>query len=96
MLGEKGRGIWQTVRCEETGFDLNSFTIYWVLKRSGVSQAEKIAPLLDTVLRRFPSYSYSAGQRRQLKAELYRVLLRAVGKERMVELAEQILRLQRK
>jgi len=81
---------------EETGFDLNTFTIYWVLKRSGASQADKIAPFLDAVLRRFPSYSYSAGQRRQLKAELYKLLLPAVGKERMVELAEQILRLQRK
>jgi type I restriction enzyme R subunit len=80
----------------ETGFDLNTFTIYWILKRSGAMQAEKIAPLLDAVLRRFPSYSYSPGQRRQLKAELYKLLLPAVGKERMVELAEQILRLQRK
>ncbi len=81
---------------EQTGFDLNTFTIYWVLKQAGASEPEKAAPLIDAAFRRFPNYLYNAAHRRHLKAELYKVLLPAVGKGRMVELAEQILRLQRR
>ncbi len=81
---------------ERTGLDLNTFTIYWVLKRAGASNPENLAPSLDEAIRRFPSYLYTASQRRQLKAELYKILLPIVGKERMVELAEQVLRLQRR
>ena len=81
---------------EKTGFDLNTFTIYWVLKQAGIREPEQIAPALDATFRRFPYYKHNATALRQLKAELYKVFLPAVGKERMVELAERILRLQRK
>jgi type I restriction enzyme R subunit len=81
---------------EKSGFDLNTFTVYWVLKQAGVSQPEKTAPLVEAAFRQFPNYVYNAADRRQLKAELYKALLPAAGKERMVDLAERILRLQRK
>ncbi len=81
---------------EKTGLDLNTFTIYWLLKQAGVSQPEKIAPSVEAAFRRFPNYVYNTAERRELKAELYKVLLPAAGKDRMVELAERILRLQRK
>lgn len=81
---------------EKTGFDLNTFTIYWVLKQADVSRAEHLAPTLDAAFQRFLHYKHNAATMRQLKAELYKILLPAVGKERMVELAERILRLQRK
>jgi type I restriction enzyme R subunit len=81
---------------EKTGFDLNTFTIYWVLKQVGVPQPEKVAPFMDAAIKRFPHHAHNAAALRQLKAELYKALLPAVGKERMVELAEQVLRLQRK
>ncbi len=81
---------------EKTGFDLNTFTIYWVLKQEGLAAPEGIAPLLDAAFRRFPHHAYNAAALRQLKAEVYKVLLPTVGKERMVDLAERLLRLQRK
>jgi type I restriction enzyme R subunit len=81
---------------EQMGFDLNTFTIYWVLKQAGASEPEKVAPLIDAAVGRFPTYRYNAAHLRHLKAELYKVLLPVVGKDRMVELAEQILRLQRR
>ncbi|MBI2352286.1 MAG: type I restriction endonuclease subunit R, partial [Deltaproteobacteria bacterium] len=80
----------------QTGFDLNTFTIYWVLKQAGASEAERAAPLINAAFGRFPNYLYNAAHRRHLKADLYKVLLPAVGRNRMVELAEQILRLQRR
>ncbi len=81
---------------EQTGFDLNTFTIYWVLKQAGVSKPEEAAPSINDAFGRFPNYRYDAAHRRHLKADLYKVLLRVVGKSRMVELAEQMLRLQRR
>ena len=81
---------------ERAGFDLNSFTLYWVLKQAGAPEPENLAPRLDAAFGRFPDHAHSAAELRQLKAELYKVLLPAVGKDRMVELAERLLRLQRK
>ncbi len=80
---------------ERAGFDLNTFTIYWTLKQTGAPEPEKVAPLLDAAFQRFPNQAHNAAELRQLKAELYKLLLPAVGKERMVELAERLLRLQR-
>jgi type I restriction enzyme R subunit len=80
---------------ERAGFDLNTFTLYWVLKQAGAPEPDRLAPLLDQAFLRFPNHAHNANELRQLKAELYRVLLPAAGKDRMVELAERLLRLQR-
>ena len=81
---------------EKTGLDVNAFTIYWILKHEGVSEPEKTACDLDVAIVRLPNYAHNAGDRRRLKAELYKILLPAVGKDRMVDLAERALRLRRK
>ncbi|MGH9368516.1 MAG: type I restriction endonuclease subunit R [Thermoanaerobaculia bacterium] len=80
---------------EQTGLDLNTFTLYWVVKQAGVSEPDRLASLLDQAFARFPNHAHNAGELRQLKAELYKGLLPAVGKERMVDLAERLLRLKR-
>jgi type I restriction enzyme R subunit len=80
---------------ERAGFDLNTFTLYWTLKQAGAPAPDRLAPLLDQAFARFPNHAHNANELRQLKAELYRVLLPAAGKERMVELAERLLRLKR-
>ena len=80
---------------EKSGYDLSTFTIYWVLKQVGAPDPTKLAPLLNAAANRFPNYKHNAVELRQLKAELYKLLLPAVGKERMVEVAERILKLQR-
>ncbi|MBI3015048.1 MAG: HsdR family type I site-specific deoxyribonuclease [Candidatus Tectomicrobia bacterium] len=81
---------------EKSGFDDNTFAVYLVLRQFGASQPEKVAPLVNSAFQRFPNYGYNTSEQRHLKAELYKVLLRAVGKERMVDLAENLLRLPRK
>ncbi len=80
---------------EKIGLDLHTFTIYWVLKQAEVVGADKIAPAVNVAFERFPNHAHNAAELRQLKAELYKVLLPVAGKERMVELAEQLLRLKR-
>ena len=81
---------------EQTGFDINTFTIYWVLKQADSPEADAIAPCLDEAFRRFPNYAHNVAERRQLKAELYKILLPAVGKDRMVGVADWLLGLQRR
>ncbi|MGH7771917.1 MAG: type I restriction endonuclease subunit R [Candidatus Binatia bacterium] len=81
---------------EKSGFDLATFTIYWVLKQVGASDPKKVAPLLSSAINRFANYNDNPVELRQLKAELYKLLLPAVGKDRMVEVAERILKFHRK
>jgi len=81
---------------EQSGFDVRTFTIYWVLKQEGAPEPDQLAPALNAAFERHPSYAHNAAELRQLKAELYKVLLPAVGKDRIVALAERLLRLQRK
>jgi type I restriction enzyme R subunit len=80
---------------EQAGFDLNTFTLFWVLKQAGAPEPERVAPVLDQAFQRFPNHAHNAKELRDLKAEIYKILLPAVGKEHMVELAERLLRLKR-
>lgn len=70
----------------------NAFSKHTVL----YSDPGKVAPLIDNALRRSPNHAYNATERRHLKAELYKIILPAAGKDRMVDLADQILKLPRK
>ncbi|RIL00907.1 MAG: deoxyribonuclease HsdR [Proteobacteria bacterium] len=79
----------------ETGFDLPTFTIYQLLGRESVEGSAALAPTLAVVLARFPNRAHNASELRAVKAALYKELLAVVGKDRMVALAEQILRLVR-
>ena len=79
----------------ETGFDLRTFTLYRVLQREGVAGAETLAPRLAGLLAQFPNRSQNVNETRAVKLGLYRELLPVVGRERMVGIGEQILRLVR-
>ena len=52
---------------EESGCDLNTFTIYWVLKQVGVAEARATVPTLEDAFRRFPNHGHNADERRRLK-----------------------------
>ena len=81
---------------ETSGFDINTFTIFWLLKQSGAKDPDAAAPLLNAAFDRFPNHRHNVVELRGLKAELYKVLLPQVGKENMVSLAERILKPERK
>jgi type I restriction enzyme R subunit len=79
----------------ETGFDLPTFTAYRVLQGERAPDAKALAPRLVARIAEHPNHAHHAGALRALKAALYKELLPVVGKERMVEVAEQILKLVR-
>ncbi len=81
---------------EKSGFDINTFTVFWILKQAGAKEAEKAAPLVNAAFERFPNHRDNVAEMRGLKAELYRVLLPLVGRDEMVALADRILKLERK
>ncbi len=63
---------------------------------ANVAKANELAPSLEQTFQKYANYKDNPAELRQLKAELYKVLLPTVGKDKMVDLADRILRLQRK
>lgn len=81
---------------QTTGFEINTFTIYWTLHEREVKDAQTIAPIADNIFQRFPNYNHNVEELRQLKADLYKLFMPLVGKEGMVTLVESLLKLNRK
>jgi type I restriction enzyme R subunit len=81
---------------EETGFDINTFTIYWLLKQENVKWFDSLAPIVNNAFLRFPNFKDNIAELRQLKAELYKLMLPVVGKDLMLGIVEKLLRLDRK
>ncbi|MEW6614636.1 MAG: HsdR family type I site-specific deoxyribonuclease [Thermodesulfobacteriota bacterium] len=81
---------------KETDFDINTFTIFWILKQEKIENHKKIAPAVNSVFERFPDFKDNPAELRELKAELYKLVLPIFGKERMVGIVEKLLKLNRK
>ncbi len=81
---------------EKTGFDINTFTIYWLLKKEKVKWFDSLAPIVNNAFLRFPNFKDNIAELRQLKAELYKLMLPVVGKELMLGIVEKLLKLDRK
>ena len=79
----------------KTGFDKNTFAVYWTLKQEGIKNAKKHAPLINSVFMRFPNYKHNPDELRQLKAELYKLVLPFLGKDKMVSIVDELLKLKR-
>ncbi|HDL85067.1 MAG TPA: hypothetical protein ENH11_01840 [Candidatus Acetothermia bacterium] len=80
----------------EMGLNATTFSLYWVLKEEGVTESESTAMTIKGIFDRFPNYAENAAELRQLKADLYKMLLPLVGKDRMVPLADAMLRVVRR
>jgi len=80
---------------EATGFDINTFSIYWALQERGLGDAKIIAPIANNIFQRFPNYNHNPEEMRQIKADLYKLFMPLVGKKEMVLLVESLLKLDR-
>ena len=60
---------------KEKGFDVNTFSIYWILKQNGINDSEKIALDLKPVFDEYSNYKQNKNDFRLLKADLYQNLL---------------------
>jgi len=80
---------------KESGLDDLTFTLFWELKRHLYKHKnpQKLAAALAEQFRRFPNFHSNAEQMRQLKAELYKVLLPVVQGKPMVEIADRLIKI---
>lgn len=83
-------------RRSEMDFDGTAFAFYWILKKESVAEPESTAQSIRTLLDRFPNHRDNVAELRQLKAELYKILLPLAGKDRMVSIADRLLRMEDK
>jgi type I restriction enzyme R subunit len=76
------------------GLSAGSFALYQALKLSDVEEKKRkpLAEKLDGVFLRFPEFRESAAQLRALKADLYKELMPAVGRDRMVKIADALMK----
>lgn len=78
---------------EEHGLDAATFAIYWVLREALPADAVTLAKEMRDAQLRYPNAASNMGEQRQLKAELYKLLLRfGVDGQRMLAVAEEVLR----
>jgi type I restriction enzyme R subunit len=78
-----------------TGFDVNTFTLFWVLKQARVRGADQVAIKAEAAFQRSPHYRDNVAEERQLKADLYKLVLPLVGKDGMLPIVKRMLELQR-
>jgi len=77
---------------KDIGLPDDTFTIYWELKRHLYKDPKKLAIALTEPFRRFPNFNSNADEMRQLKAELYKILLSEVQGKKMVEIADRLIK----
>ena len=76
---------------KESKFDINTFAIFWTLKKKNIKDPESHAQTINSVFMRFPNCNHNVEEMRQLKAELYKVLLPIADKNKMIELVGKLL-----
>lgn len=80
----------------ERGFDINTFSLYWVLRRTGVKEADLLARAVEEAFSRYPDFRENVEERRDLKAELYKLLLRRVDRAKRSPLVDELLRVRKR
>jgi len=78
---------------KESGLDGGAFAVFWELKREGYEEAKAkaLALEIEDAYRRFPNAEANPDEMRQLKAEVYKVLLKVVSGKKMIDLAEKVM-----
>jgi type I restriction enzyme R subunit len=77
-----------------SGLEAGAFGVFWELKREGYDEgkARTLALEIEDAYQRFPNADANADELRQLKAEIYKVLLKVVNGAKMIVLAEKVMR----
>lgn len=73
------------------GMDAPTFGVYWLLAEAKLAGAKELSIEINALFERFPNYTRSSDEMRQLKAEIYKSLLKEVSGRRMVELGDRII-----
>jgi type I restriction enzyme R subunit len=74
--------------------NLRTFSIYWVIKQANVKNPDAVTAQVGNLLNRYPNWKSNSAELCRLRAELYKVFIPAVGKDRMMALVDKILKVQ--
>ena len=79
---------------QASGLEPGAFGVFWELKREGYDEAKarSLAVEIEEAYRRFPNAGANADELRQLKADIYKVLLKIVRGVKMIALADRVMR----
>jgi len=77
-------------------FDVNTFTIFWLFKKSGISKPDTLAVKINDIFEDFQNWRLNSKEKRELTTQLYKILLKEENKTKAVELVEKILKLERR
>jgi len=77
-------------------FDVNTFTIFWLFKKSKVANSDILAVKINDIFEVYPNWRLNSEEKRELTTQLYKILLKEENKTKAVELVEKILKLERK
>lgn len=77
-------------------FDVNTFTIFWLFKKSGISKPDTLAVKINDIFEDFQNWRLNSEEKRELTTQLYKILLKEENKTKAVELVEKILKLERR
>jgi type I restriction enzyme R subunit len=80
---------------QRLGLDENSFAIQKTVAEADNGFDAKQAKGINTLFEQFPDYRWNKQQESKLRTELYKALRPLVGTERMIEVSNRLLRLQR-
>jgi type I restriction enzyme R subunit len=80
----------------ERGFDMRTFSTYWILRRSSFPEPEIAASAIEEVFGRYPNFRENPEERRGLKADILKILLPNVPRARRAELVDEVLRARRR
>ena len=79
----------------EKNFDAQKFTVYWILKKEEIENADELAVQIDGAFSQNPDWRVNAKEARELTASLYKILIRAIDKDKAVGLVDKILKIGR-
>lgn len=78
---------------EQLGLDVATFAIYWYLHGQGFKDALLVAREIISARDRYPNHAAHDDELRQLKAEIYRSVMREATGNKMVSVGEAVIRL---
>jgi len=67
-----------------------AFQVFWTLRQAGIADAEPLALALEAAFAQRPSFKDNPAERRELKAEIYKILLPVAAPGKIAALADRI------
>jgi type I restriction enzyme R subunit len=79
----------------EKDFEAREFTVYWILKKEEIQNADELAVQIEEAFKQSPNWKDNAKEARELTAGLYKILLKCMDKDKAVALVDKILKIGR-